>query len=70
MDRASWWIRVEPCEATATQGRCMAGALICMSNCDKITPGMLLATLRFNIPTIFVSGEVVSCQTNQMSSTS
>ena len=31
-------------------------ALICISNCDKITPGMLLAALRLNIPTIFVSG--------------
>ncbi len=34
----------------------VADALICISNCDKITPGMLLATLRLNIPTIFVSG--------------
>ncbi|MEV4395278.1 dihydroxy-acid dehydratase [Nonomuraea sp. NPDC049607] len=33
-----------------------ADALICVSNCDKITPGMLLAALRLNIPTIFVSG--------------
>ncbi len=33
-----------------------ADALICISNCDKITPGMLLATMRLNIPTIFVSG--------------
>ena len=31
-------------------------ALICISNCDKITPGMMLATMRLNIPTIFVSG--------------
>lgn len=31
-------------------------ALICISNCDKITPGMLMATMRLNIPTIFVSG--------------
>lgn len=34
----------------------VADALICISNCDKITPGMLLATARLNIPTIFVSG--------------
>jgi len=34
----------------------VADALICISNCDKITPGMLLATMRLNIPTIFVSG--------------
>ena len=33
-----------------------ADALFCISNCDKITPGMLLATARLNIPTIFVSG--------------
>ncbi|MDR0950502.1 MAG: dihydroxy-acid dehydratase [Candidatus Ancillula sp.] len=33
-----------------------ADALICISNCDKITPGMLLATMRLNIPTVFVSG--------------
>ncbi|HIG41327.1 MAG: dihydroxy-acid dehydratase [bacterium] len=33
-----------------------ADALVCISNCDKITPGMLNATLRLNIPTIFVSG--------------
>ena len=31
-------------------------AMICISNCDKITPGMLMASLRLNIPTIFVSG--------------
>ena len=36
-------------------GHC-ADALICISNCDKITPGMLMASLRLNIPTIFVSG--------------
>jgi len=33
-----------------------ADALVCISNCDKITPGMLLATMRLNIPTVFVSG--------------
>ena len=33
-----------------------ADALVCISNCDKITPGMLLAALRLNIPAIFVSG--------------
>jgi dihydroxy-acid dehydratase len=33
-----------------------ADALVCISNCDKITPGMLNATMRLNIPTIFVSG--------------
>ncbi len=33
-----------------------ADALICISNCDKITPGMLMAAMRLNVPTIFVSG--------------
>lgn len=33
-----------------------ADAMVCISNCDKITPGMLMATMRLNIPTIFVSG--------------
>jgi len=36
-------------------GHC-ADALVCISNCDKITPGMLMAAMRLNIPTIFVSG--------------
>ena len=31
-------------------------ALVCISNCDKVTPGMLMATMRLNIPTVFVSG--------------
>ncbi|MFR9676125.1 dihydroxy-acid dehydratase [Streptomyces sp. TR06-5] len=38
-----------------TQAHC-ADALICISNCDKITPGMLMAAMRLNIPTVFVSG--------------
>ncbi len=33
-----------------------ADALVCISNCDKITPGMLMAALRLNIPVVFVSG--------------
>ena len=33
-----------------------ADALVCISNCDKITPGMLMAALRLNIPAVFVSG--------------
>lgn len=37
------------------QGHC-ADALVCISNCDKITPGMLLAAMRLNIPTVFISG--------------
>ncbi len=31
-------------------------ALICISNCDKITPGMIMGALRVNVPTIFVTG--------------
>ncbi|WP_030548884.1 dihydroxy-acid dehydratase [Streptomyces albus] len=38
-----------------TEAHC-ADALICISNCDKITPGMLMAALRLDIPTVFVSG--------------
>jgi len=34
----------------------MADAMVCISNCDKVTPGMLLAAMRLNIPTVFVSG--------------
>src|SRR5436305_10055721 len=37
------------------QAHC-ADALVCISNCDKITPGMLMAALRLNVPTVFVSG--------------
>ena len=33
-----------------------ADAMVCISNCDKITPGMLIAAMRLNIPTVFVSG--------------
>src|SRR5512141_2959114 len=33
-----------------------ADALVCISNCDKITPGMLMAALRLNVPCVFVSG--------------
>ncbi|MCP4680021.1 MAG: dihydroxy-acid dehydratase [Deltaproteobacteria bacterium] len=33
-----------------------ADAMLCISNCDKITPGMLLAAMRLNVPTVFVSG--------------
>jgi dihydroxy-acid dehydratase len=33
-----------------------ADALVCISNCDKITPGMLMAALRLNVPTVFISG--------------
>ena len=34
----------------------MADAMICISNCDKITPGMLMAAMRLNVPSVFVSG--------------
>src|SRR5690606_29351146 len=33
-----------------------ADAIVCISNCDKITPGMLMASMRLNIPVVFVSG--------------
>ena len=44
-----------------------ADALICISNCDKITPGMLLAALRLNIPAIFVSGGPMEAGKTQLS---
>ena len=43
----------------------LADAMICISNCDKITPGMLMAAMRINIPVVFVSGgpmEAGRCQ--------
>jgi hypothetical protein len=45
-----------------------ADALICISNCDKITPGMQIAALRLNIPTIFVSGGPMEAGRTQLSS--
>src|SRR5690349_18634180 len=33
-----------------------ADAMVCISNCDKITPGMLMAAMRLNVPTVFISG--------------
>ena len=39
--------------------------LICISNCDKIVPGMLMASLRINIPTVFVSGGPMEAGTNK-----
>ncbi|MCC7519654.1 MAG: dihydroxy-acid dehydratase [Verrucomicrobiae bacterium] len=45
-------------------------ALICVSNCDKITPGMLLAAVRVNIPTLFVTGGPMSAGKNPDGSSS
>ena len=45
--------------ADSIEYMCMAhkaDAMVCISNCDKITPGMLMASMRLNIPTVFVSG--------------
>ncbi|MEE7565540.1 dihydroxy-acid dehydratase, partial [Xanthomonas sp. Kuri4-3] len=44
-----------------------ADALVCISNCDKITPGMLMAALRLNIPTVFVSGGPMEAGKTQLS---
>jgi dihydroxy-acid dehydratase len=44
-----------------------ADALVCISNCDKITPGMLLAALRLNIPTVFISGGPMESGTTTVS---
>lgn len=45
-----------------------ADALICISNCDKITPGMMMAAMRMNIPTIFVSGGPMEAGVGKLSS--
>ncbi|WP_188008950.1 dihydroxy-acid dehydratase [Grimontia hollisae] len=44
-----------------------ADAMVCISNCDKITPGMLMASMRINIPTIFVSGGPMEAGTTKLS---
>ncbi len=46
-----------------------ADALVCISNCDKITPGMLMAALRLNIPTVFVSGGPMEAGKTKLSET-
>ena len=45
-----------------------ADALVCISNCDKITPGMLIAAMRLNIPTIFVSWRQVFSEAQSLTS--
>jgi dihydroxy-acid dehydratase len=44
-------------------------AMVCISNCDKITPGMLMAAMRLNIPTIFVSGGPMEAGKTKLSDT-
>jgi dihydroxy-acid dehydratase len=44
-----------------------ADALVCISNCDKITPGMLMAALRLNVPTVFVSGGAMEAGKTKLS---
>jgi dihydroxy-acid dehydratase len=46
---------IADCVETMIKGHCFDG-MVCIPNCDKITPGMLMAAMRLNIPTIFVSG--------------
>ena len=46
---------IADCVETMVNAHC-ADALVCISNCDKITPGMLMAAMRLNIPAIFISG--------------
>ena len=43
-----------------------ADAMVCISNCDKITPGMLMAAMRLNIPTVFVSGGPMEAGTTRL----
>jgi len=46
---------IADCVETMVRGHCFDG-MVCIPNCDKIVPGMLMATMRLNIPTVFVSG--------------
>jgi dihydroxy-acid dehydratase len=46
-----------------------ADALVCISNCDKITPGMLMAAMRLNVPTVFVSGGPMEAGKTKLSET-
>src|SRR5512144_2620743 len=46
---------IADCVESMLKAHCFDG-MVCIPNCDKITPGMLMATMRLNIPTIFVSG--------------
>ncbi|MCJ7568756.1 MAG: dihydroxy-acid dehydratase, partial [Anaerolineales bacterium] len=46
---------IADCIETMISAHCFDG-MICITNCDKIVPGMLMASLRINIPTIFISG--------------
>lgn len=46
---------IADCVESMIQGHCFNG-IICMPNCDKFIPGMLMAAMRLNVPTIFVSG--------------
>src|SRR5271169_6042204 len=46
---------IADCVETMVRAHCFDG-MICIPNCDKIVPGMLMATMRLNIPTVFVSG--------------
>lgn len=46
---------IADCVETMVQAHCL-DALVCIPNCDKIVPGMLMAAVRLNIPTIFISG--------------
>ncbi len=46
---------IADCVETMLQGHCFDG-MVCIPNCDKIVPGMLMAAMRVNIPTVFVSG--------------
>src|SRR5487761_1651523 len=46
---------IADCVETMVQAHCFDG-MVCIPNCDKIVPGMLMATMRLNIPTVFVSG--------------
>lgn len=58
---------IADCVESMVKAHCFDG-MICIPNCDKIIPGMLMATMRLNIPTIFVSGGPMAAGISQKSS--
>jgi dihydroxy-acid dehydratase len=60
---------IADCVETVLRAHCFDG-MICIPNCDKIVPGMLMGALRVNIPTVFVSGGPMAAGIAQTDTTS
>ncbi len=59
---------IADCVETMVKAHCFDG-MVCIPNCDKIVPGMLMATMRLNIPTVFVSGGPMAAGVSEQSAT-